>query len=68
MWEYSWVWARSVEGALLGNASSHRPGLCPLDPLHVRVSSSFIVFSDPCSLVCTRFNKGFELELELKLC
>ena len=52
-------------GAILGNASSHRPGLYPFDPLYVRVSSFFIVFSDPCTLVCTRFNKGYELELEL---
>ena len=43
----------------------NRPGLYPFDPLYVRVSSSFIVFSDPCTLVCTRFNKGFELELLL---
>ena len=50
---------------LLGNASSHRPGLYPLHPLHVRVSSSFIIFSDPCSLVYTRFSKGFELAIEL---
>ena len=30
------------------------------------VSSSLIVFSDPCALVCTRFNKEFELKLELE--
>ena len=47
--------------AFPGHASTHRPDLYPFDPLYVRVSSSFIVFSDPCTYVCTRFNKGFEL-------
>ena len=34
-------------------------------PYHMCLSLALYCISNPCTLVCTRFNKGFELELEL---
>ena len=36
-------------------------------PYHMCLSLALYCISNPCTLVCTRFNKGFELELELEL-
>ena len=34
-------------------------------PYHMCLSLALYCISNPCTIVCTRFNKGFELELEL---